>query len=125
MMDCSSLVRASFLAIDVSVSEDDLWDVLFDSSVNTSGLTESCFIAACQIHDLEARFTLAMSHSLRESLQLGFRCVTLTSSAWLEPFVWITSTNRRDFCMNFADQSFAWLGEASCVMQVMRFLSAS
>ncbi|CAE7662001.1 Lrrc8d, partial [Symbiodinium pilosum] len=34
---------------------DDLWDVLFDSSVNTSGLTESCFIAACQIHDLEVR----------------------------------------------------------------------
>ncbi|CAE7569066.1 lrrc39 [Symbiodinium natans] len=34
---------------------DDLWNVLFDSSVSSHGLTEPFFIAACQIHDLEAR----------------------------------------------------------------------
>lgn len=34
---------------------DDLWHVLYDSSVNAHGLTEPFFIAACQIHDLEAR----------------------------------------------------------------------
>mmetsp|Transcript_18967 Transcript_18967/g.35566 ORF Transcript_18967/g.35566 Transcript_18967/m.35566 type:complete len:918 (+) Transcript_18967:65-2818(+) len=36
-------------------SMDDLWQVLYDPSINSHGLTEPFFIAACQIHDVEAR----------------------------------------------------------------------
>ncbi|CAJ1415705.1 unnamed protein product [Effrenium voratum] len=35
--------------------QDDLWATLFDPAVNPKGLTEAYFIAACQIHDIEAR----------------------------------------------------------------------
>ena len=34
---------------------DDLWDMIYHSSLHANGLPESYFIAAAQIHDIEAR----------------------------------------------------------------------